>query len=56
MLAERARRGELNPQTWPPVVDADAFEVVAGGRAAWATRCAAPASAAPDDVTVDDLD
>ena len=31
-LAARRARGELNPQTWPPVVDGDAFEVGRPGR------------------------
>ena len=30
-LAERRARGELNPEVWPPVVDADAFEVAPDG-------------------------
>jgi hypothetical protein len=50
-LADRRARGELNPQVWPPVVDGDAFEVARTGNAT-----AEPATAPPDDVTMDDLE
>ncbi|AHH20238.1 hypothetical protein NONO_c54580 [Nocardia nova SH22a] len=54
-LAERRERGELNPQTWPPVVDADAFEVTASG-APTANSAAAPDDPVPDHLTMDDLE
>jgi hypothetical protein len=54
-LAGRRARGELNPQAWPPVVDGDAFEVTPTG-APIGNAAAAPATAAPDALTLDDLD
>lgn len=54
-LAERRERGELNPQTWPPVVDGDAFEVPPAGAPA-GTATAEPAQTPPDNVTLDDLE
>ena len=54
-LALRRARGELNPDVWPPIVDSDAFEVVASG-APVGDADASPTTPAPDDVTADDLD
>lgn len=54
-LAERRARGELNPETWPPVRDDDAFEVPASGSAEGNAFSAAP-EAAPADQTMDDLE
>jgi len=54
-LADRRARGELNPETWPPVVDGDAFEVGATG-APTGNATAVPSTAPPDDVTMDDLE
>ncbi|WP_030518848.1 hypothetical protein [Nocardia sp. NRRL WC-3656] len=54
-LAERRARGELNPQAWPPVVDADAFEVTPSG-APSAETTAEPETSVPDDMTMDDLE
>jgi hypothetical protein len=54
-LAERRARGELNPQTWPPVVDGDAFEVATAG-APTGDATAAPATTPPSDLTMDDLE
>ncbi len=54
-LAERRARGELNPQAWPPVVDADAFEVTPAG-APSANTTAEPEIPVPDDMTMDDLE
>jgi len=55
VLAERRARGELNPETWPPVVDSDAFDVGAVGDAL-PDPADGPASQPPDDLTMDDLD
>jgi hypothetical protein len=55
LLAERRARGELNPEVWPPVVNGDAFEVAPAG-APVGDPSAEPASAAPDDVTMDDVE
>ncbi|WP_279071525.1 hypothetical protein [Microbacterium lacticum] len=54
-LAERRARGELNPQAWPPVRDADGFEVSPGGlpQGDAADR---PSQAAPIDLTLDDVE
>ncbi|WP_220186837.1 hypothetical protein [Pseudonocardia pini] len=51
-LAARRARGELNPDTWPPLVDEERFDV---GQDAAATA-AVPPSVAPDGLTLDDLD
>lgn len=55
-LADRRERGELNPETWPPVVDEDQFDVPAKG-----SRTAADEADQVDDrpgghLTIDDLD
>jgi hypothetical protein len=55
LLAERRARGELNPQVWPPVLNADAFEVAPAG-APVGDPSARPAVPAPDDVTIDDVE
>ncbi|SFN48759.1 hypothetical protein SAMN05216207_101544 [Pseudonocardia ammonioxydans] len=49
-LAVRRARGELNPDTWPPLVDEERFDV--GGDA----PAEPPASVAPAALTIDDLD
>jgi hypothetical protein len=54
-LAGRRARGELNPQTWPPIVDSDAFEVVATG-APVGDVDGSPIESAPETITADDLD
>ena len=54
-LAERRERGELNPETWPPIRDGDAFEVGAVGAPEGNPDAEAP-QPAPDDVTIDDLE
>lgn len=54
-LAERRARGELNPETWPPVRDGDAFEVSAAGAAA-GNPFELPPENVPDDQTMDDLE
>lgn len=54
-LAERRFRGELNPETWPPVRDEDSFEVEAKG-APVGDPDAVPPEPVPDDVTIDDLE
>lgn len=54
-LAERRSRGELNPQVWPPAVDRDAFEVAPAGVPVGDTTIE-PATALPDDLTMDDLE
>lgn len=54
-LAKRRARGELNPEAWPPVVDGDAFEVAPKG-ASVGDPTSEPATAAPEALTIDDLD
>ena len=54
-LAARRHRGELNPQTWPPVVDEDAFEVTAYGAATGNADAEEPVPV-PADLTIDDLE
>ena len=54
-LASRRARGELNPQTWPPVRNADAFEVTAVG-ATEGDAFSNPSEPAPDNLTIDDLE
>jgi hypothetical protein len=53
--AEQRALGKLNPQAWPPIVDADGFEVAAAG-APVGDATAGPLVAIPDDLTADDLD
>ncbi len=54
-LAARRTRGELNPETWPPVRNADAFEVKANGTSE-GDVFGEPSEPAPDDLTIDDLE
>lgn len=55
LIASRRARGELNPQTWPPVRDSDAFEVTPAGAAAGDAFALAP-EPVPVDQTMDDLE
>lgn len=55
MLAEKRVSGELNPQTWPPVLDADAFDVT-GTTDATAESVEVDGRPQPDGATVDDLE
>ena len=55
-LATRRARGEMNPQTWPPIVDDDEFDISAKG-APTAAETVDRVNDQPDpDLTVDDLD
>ncbi|MGO3555887.1 MAG: hypothetical protein ACTINZ_10980 [Microbacterium gubbeenense] len=54
-IADRRAKGELNPETWPPVRDGDAFEVTAAGSATGNAFDVAPRTV-PDDQTMDDLE
>lgn len=54
-IALRRARNELNPQVWPPVYDADGFEVPAGGKPT-AADVDVPLTRVPEGVTVDDVD
>ncbi|MGO2747516.1 hypothetical protein [Microbacterium sp.] len=54
-LAARRARGELNPETWPPVRDTDGFEVTAMNSPASDAFSSAPV-AVPADQTMDDLE
>lgn len=54
-LADRRARGELNPQAWPPVVDADGFDVTAVGSPV-GEPTGGPLVTPPAHVTADDLD
>ena len=53
--AAKREAGELNPQAWPPVVDADSFDVGANGEAN-AENVKPAENPIPEDATVDDLD
>lgn len=55
LIASRRARGELNPETWPPVRDSDAFEVSAADAAAGSAFAVAP-EPVPTDQTMDDLE
>jgi hypothetical protein len=55
LMAQRREAGELNPQAWPPVLDADAFDVTGAGDET-ADTVAAEAPAQPDGLTQDDLE
>lgn len=52
-LAGRRERGELNPETWPPLVDEERFDVVTVGSGA---DPVVEPSAAPSDLTLDDIE
>lgn len=54
-IADRRARGELNPDTWPPIRDGDAFEVTPTGAVAGNAFSDAP-EPVPDDQTMDDLE
>jgi hypothetical protein len=54
-LANRRASGRLNPQTWPPIVDSDAFDVAAVGDDL-PDPAAEPAVAPPDDLSMDDVE
>ena len=49
-LADRRSRGELNPQTWPPLVDEERFDVGPND-----DDLGLPDTAAPNHLTLDDL-
>jgi hypothetical protein len=53
-LALRRQRGELNPQTWPPIIDEDQFDTVASGTPT-AEGLAGADSAPATNLTIDDL-
>lgn len=54
-LAQQRAAGLLNPETWPPVRNDDAFESTAAGAPQGNPYVDTP-EAAPDDLTEDDLD
>ena len=54
-LAARRAAGRLNPQTWPPIVDSDAFDVAAVGDEL-PDPAATPAVAPPEDLSMDDVE
>lgn len=54
-LAARRAAGRLNPQTWPPIVDSDAFDVAAIGDEL-PDPAATPAVAPPEDLSMDDVE
>ncbi|MBX9918562.1 MAG: hypothetical protein K2Y33_01835 [Mycolicibacterium frederiksbergense] len=55
LIASQRARGELNPETWPPVRDTDAFEVSAADAAAGDAFALAP-EPVPTNQTMDDLE
>ena len=55
-LADLRARGELNPETWPPVVDEDQFDVPATGSRTAGDEADDIESAPHADLTIDDLD
>lgn len=55
ILADRRARGELNPQTWPPIRDTDGFEVAPAGTPI-GDADAIPAEPVPEDMTMDDVE
>ena len=54
-LAARREAGELNPETWPPVRNDDAFEAAAAGQPQGDPFAVTPV-AAPEGMTEDDVD
>lgn len=55
-LAERRKRGELNPQAWPPVIDDDQFDTTAAGSPTDATENDVVDGRPAEHLTIDDLD
>lgn len=55
-LADRRARGELNPETWPPVVDEDQFDVPARGGQTAEGALDSIVGPPSQDLTIDDLD
>ncbi len=55
-IAARRERGELNPQTWPPIVDADQFDVTATGLPTNTDTEVGDGASPSDALTIDDLD
>lgn len=54
-LAARRERNELNPQAWPPLRDADGFEVAPADKPTAAT-ITVTATPAPEGLTIDELE
>lgn len=54
VLAGRRARGELNPETWPPIVDVDRFEIPGDDVLEKGRTDAIPP--VPDDLTMDDVE
>lgn len=54
-IALRRARGQLNPQTWPPVRDSDAFDVSPAGSTVGNPYASAP-EPVPGDLTIDDVE
>ncbi len=52
-LAARRARGELNPQTWPPLIDEDRFDV---GQDESESVAVTPPNTVPANLTLDDLE
>lgn len=52
-IFHRRQRNELNPQTWPPIRDADSFDVAPTGSAIETLAAEGPA---PANLTIDELD
>jgi hypothetical protein len=55
-LAGRRARGELNPQTWPPVLDDDGFDISPKGAPTAASEENSVGDRPDPDLTIDDLD
>ncbi len=54
-IAAQRARGERNPQTWPPIVDRDTFDVNPADESL-PDPAESPAEAAPDELTMDDVE
>jgi hypothetical protein len=55
-LAAKRERGEMNPRTWPPIIDSDQFDVTAKGAVTDTSMSSTTDGHAPPDLTVDDVD
>lgn len=55
-LAGRRARGELNPETWPPILDEDEFDVSAKEAPTAADEAGGVTDPPDPDLTIDDLD
>lgn len=55
-IADRRASGKMNPQTWPPIVDEDEFDISPTGAPTAAQEMRSVRDRPPADLTIDDID